>query len=60
MNKRHPGKIAPVAQFDAERHYHAGQRHALGCALNAVQQAPSLEQARRSIKSMLADLKVAR
>ncbi|WP_155675267.1 hypothetical protein [Burkholderia territorii] len=58
MNKR--PKAPPADQLHAERRYHAGQLDALGQALNAAQQAQSLDHARRSIKSLLANLKVPR
>ncbi|WP_321799749.1 hypothetical protein [Burkholderia sp. BCC1988] len=60
MSKRPNSKTALPDHAAAERRYHAGQLDALGRALNAAQQAQSLEQARRSIKSLLADLKVPR
>ncbi|WP_175425604.1 hypothetical protein [Trinickia violacea] len=56
MNKHRPEKRD--ASLDPDRGYHAGQRDALGHALNAVQQALTVEQARRAIKTLLADVKV--
>jgi hypothetical protein len=55
MTKARPDKHD--ATHGSDRIYASGQRDALGRALNAVQQAMSLEQARRAIKALLANVK---